>query len=93
MSPYIYSIILIVIIVIFTTIYGKKRMNEEWKGELIKKRKDFTDENSIDTYTLVFKTEDGRKKRTKINSLSDFNNWNIGDKVEKKKGEYHPRKV
>ena len=43
MSPYIYSIILIVIIVIFTTIYGKKRMNEEWKGELIKKRKDFTD--------------------------------------------------
>jgi len=93
MSPYIYSIILIVIIVIFTTIYGKKRMNEEWKGELIKKRKDFTDENSIDTYTLVFKTEDGKKKRTKINSLSDFNNWNIGDKVEKKKGEYHPRKV
>lgn len=93
MSPYIYSIILIVIIVIFTTIYGKKRMNDEWKGELIKKRKDFTDENSIDTYTLVFKTEDGKKKRTKINSLSDFNNWNIGDKVEKKKGEYHPRKV
>ena len=93
MSPYIYSIILIVIIVIFTTIYGKKRMNEEWKGELIKKRKDFTDENSIDTYTLVFKTEDGKKKRTKINSLSDFNKWNIGDKVEKKKGEYHPRKV
>ena len=93
MSPYIYSIILIVIIVIFTTIYGKKRMNEEWKGELIKKRKDFTDENSIDTYTLVFKTEDGKKKRTKINSLNDFNNWNIGDKVEMKKGEYHPRKV
>ncbi|NLZ24189.1 hypothetical protein GX888_00350 [Candidatus Dojkabacteria bacterium] len=93
MPEYIYTVIIVIVIIVIAFFYSKKKANEEWKGELIRKRKNYGDENSVDTYTLVFRTEDGKKKKGKITSLKDFNNWKVGDKAEKKKGEYVPRKI
>jgi uncharacterized protein YxeA len=93
MPEYIYSIILVVIIIVIGIYTAKKRRDDQWSGVLEKKKQNYSDENSIDTYTLIFRTEEGKKKKVTINSLNDFNNWNIGDKAEKRKGEYFPNRV
>lgn len=93
MPEYIYSIILVVIIVIIAMFTAKRRKEDTWSGVLEKKKQNYSDENSIDTYTLIFKTEEGKKKKATINNRVEYDSWAVGDKAEKKKGEYFPNKV
>jgi len=77
---------------VFFTLKSKKEKDSSWKGELIKKKtySDEDDENHI--YQLIFKTEEGKKVKAKVGE-DYYNQVQIGDKFEKDKGEYVPRKI
>ncbi len=93
MPEYIYSIILVVIIIIVVMISTKKKKQEIWKGTLEKKKENYVDEDSTQTYSLIFRTEQGKKKKMIISNRDTYDSWSVGDKVEKKQGEYYPMKV
>ncbi len=86
------TILLVLGLTIFFTIKSKKDKDSSWKGELVKKKtySDEDDENHV--YQLTFKTEDGKKKKARVGE-DYYNQVQIGDKFEKNKGEYVPRKV
>jgi hypothetical protein len=68
-----------------------------WKGVLVDKvynsRRDFENSHKVNQFfTLVFKTDDG--KTMKVGTSKDvYDTYNIGDKAEKKSGEFWPKKV
>ncbi len=86
------TILLVLGLTVFFTLKSKKEKDSSWKGELIKKKtySDEDDENHI--YQLIFKTEEGKKVKTKVGE-DYYNQVQVGDKFEKDKGEYVPRKI
>ena len=74
----------------------KKSKATYWKGVLADKkhvqRRDFDSNRLEDFYTLIFRTEEGKEIKVGV-SRKDFDSWKIGDKAEKRKGEFRPRKV
>ena len=74
-------------------IFTQKKKKEVWKGTLEKKKKNYSSEDSIDTFTLVFRTDEGRKKNVTVTDRNFFDSWEVGDLAEKKQGEYYPTKV
>jgi len=86
------TILLVLGLTVFFTLKSKKEKDSSWKGELIKKKtySDEDDENHI--YQLIFKTEEGKKVKAKVGE-DYYNQVQIGDKFEKDKGEYVPRKI
>lgn len=93
MPDYIFSIVLVVIIIVVVMISTKKKKQEVWKGTLEKKKENYADEDSTQTYSLIFQTEDGKKKRVTVTSKDIYDSWSVGDMAEKKQGEYYPVKV
>jgi hypothetical protein len=74
--------------------YGQRRKkDDEWKGELVKKRFNRGDEESRPSYILIFKTDEGKKKRFSTPSEEYWHEWEVGDRAEKVKGEFFPSKV
>lgn len=74
-------------------IFTQKKKEEVWKGTLEKKKKNYSSEDSIDTFTLVFRTDEGRKKNVTVTDRNFFDSWEVGNLAEKKQGEYYPTKV
>ena len=93
MPEYVYSIILVVVIVVVVMISTKKKKAEVWKGKLEKKRINHGDEDTMDTYRLIFRTDEGKKTGITISTRDFFNSWEVGDLAEKKQGEFFPTKV
>jgi len=93
MPEYIYSIILVLIIVVISAIWTIRKKNDLWEGELTKKNYKSGDEDSSAYYKLIFKTTDGKKKTFTTYDQKYFDSWNIGDMASKKKGEYFPTKM
>lgn len=67
-----------------------------WKGILIDKMhktKDEYDSNRVNHfYTLVFKTDDG--KEIKVGASKEmWDQYNVGDRAEKKSGEFWQKKI
>ncbi len=86
------TILLVAGLTIFFTLKSKKEKDSTWKGELIKKR-DITDEDGENhVYKLIFKTDNGKKAKARV-SEETYNNSQIGEKFEKIKGDYTPRKI
>ena len=86
------TIVLIAIVIIYLTIKSKKTKNSSWKGELIKKR-DITDEdNENHVYRLIFRINNGKKVKVSV-SEEIYNKSQVGDKFEKIKGDYIPKKI
>jgi len=92
MPEWIYSVIAIIIVTGIIMFFVKKTKNDEWEGELFKKRFNSGDMETSESFTLVFKTIEGKKKRIQVNRKV-YENWNEGDKAKKVKGEFHPQKV
>jgi hypothetical protein len=69
-----------------------KKKNDEWEGELFKKRYSPGDMETSESYTLVFKTKEGKKKRFNVNAI-EYKKWDEGDKAKKEKGKYQPTKI
>lgn len=78
------------------TFISYRQKQSSWEGEVIDKRHEeaYSDENgsSPEKYKVVFKTTAGKKVTVDLNQ-KDFDDFKIGDKAEKRKGEYFPRKV
>ena len=86
------TIILVIVVTVILTLKSKKEKDSYWKGELIKKR-DITDEdNENHVYKLIFRKENGKKIKVSV-SEENFNKAKVGDKYEKAKGEYIPKKI
>jgi hypothetical protein len=92
MPEWIYSVIAVIIITVLVSLFVHKRKGEEWKGELVKKKYNSGDEDTTETFTLVFKREDGKKRRFQVHRQI-FDSWVEGDKAEKVKGEFSPKKI
>ena len=86
------TLVLIAVVTVFLTLKSKKEKNSSWKGELIKK-KDITDEDDENhVYRLIFKKDNGEKAKVSV-SEEIYNQATIGDKYEKTKGAYIPKKI
>lgn len=93
MPEYVYAILFVVVIVAITLWWVKKKKDEEWKGTFEKKKYIPGDEDSVGSYNIVFRTEQGKKKRFSTADENYFNMWNVGDRCEKRKGDFFPVKV
>lgn len=86
------TIVFVLGVTIFFTLKSKKEKESFWKGELIKKRTMTDEDGDIKVYKLIFKTDSGKKTKVKV-SEEMYNQAQIGEKYEKIKGEYIPRKI
>ena len=93
MPEYVYSIVLVLAIIGIMVWWVVKKRGEEWKGEVIKKSYSPGDYENSPSYTVVFKTDGGKKKRFITADSKYYDSWNEGDRAEKKKGEFFPSKV
>ena len=73
--------------------WGTKKRTEVWTGELIKKSWNPGDMDNTPSYTMIFKTEEGKKKRFNTPDQRYYDQWEIGDRAEKVKGDFFPKKV
>ncbi len=94
MKPYeiISTILLVLFLIVFFSLKSKREKDSYWKGELIKKKDIFDEDNENHMYTLVFKTDEGKKAKARV-SEEFYNQANVGERFEKIKGEYVPRKI
>jgi len=90
------SLIGFIIVTAVISFFVFKKRNDSWKGKLVdKKHKKVYDEDgdySSDRYILKFETENGKKKKASVKK-KDFDEANIGDSYEKKKGSFTPTKI
>ncbi len=92
MEDWMYSLIAFIVVTAIITLFVQKRKKSTWSGYLFKKKFTSGDMDTTDTYTLIFKTEDGKKKRYHVSNIV-FDNWEEGDKAEKRSGDFMPVKV
>jgi len=92
MPEWIYSVIAFIVVTAIIIFFVKKRKDEEWEGELIKKRYTSGDMDTSESYRFVFKTTEGKKKRMSVKKAM-YESWDQGDKAKKIKGEFFPQKV
>lgn len=92
MPEWIYSVIAVVAVTGIVMVFVNKRKSEEWEGELFKKKLNPGDMDTSETYSLVFKTSEGKKKRYQVTNKV-FGDWNEGDKAKKVKGSFMPERV
>ena len=87
------TVVIVVSLIAIFSYKAHRQKQSSWKGVLFKKRyfEDYEDGES--TYTLIFKTENGKKSRFKLKSRAEFDKWTEGDKAEKTAGEYFPKKI
>ena len=75
----------------------KKGKASAWEGELVDKthfqRRDFDNSKKINHFfTLVFKTKEAKQIKVGV-SQGEYDQWQIGNKGEKRKEELRVRKV
>jgi len=90
---YVYGILAFLVVTGLMTWWYINKRNEEWKGEVIKKKFSAGDDETNPYYYLTFKTEKGKKKKISTPSKQYWDTWEVGDKGEKKKGEFFPVKI
>ena len=92
MPEWIWSVIAVIVVTGIVMFFVKKTKDDEWEGELFKKRYSPGDMETSESFSLVFKTNEGKKKRSQV-SKQVYESWEQGDKAKKVKGEFHPQKV
>lgn len=92
MPDFVYSIILVLVIVVVAAIWISKKQKETWQGVLVKKSYDAGDEDSSSTFRYEFKTDDGKKKKFTSPDQSYYDQWKEGDRAIKNKGDFFPKK-
>lgn len=91
-----FIVVVIIIIVVLVKLSNKKTRGKYWAGKVSDKRiSKSTDEDGETTTThWLLVTMDGADKPKKFSvSVALFNEFNVGDKIEKKLGELNPTKV
>lgn len=74
----------------------KKGKDSFWTGEVIDKkhiqRRDSESKRMNDFYTIIFKTDNGKQVKVGV-AKEEYDDWKVGDKGEKKKGQFKPKKT
>lgn len=92
------TVLTIIVVVSFTavlTFFSLKKKNSAWTGVLAdKKKKTHTDDQGFtnDTYELIFKTDEGKKVKFKVHKKA-YDEYIVGEKYVKVKGDYVPKKA
>ena len=92
MPEWVYSVIAFVVVTLVILFFVQKRKKSSWVGVLHKKKYSAGDMETSESYALVFKTDDGKKKRFQVNRVV-YDTWEEGDRAEKVASEYMPKKV
>ncbi|MBN2016025.1 hypothetical protein JW766_04295 [Candidatus Dojkabacteria bacterium] len=80
------------VLVLYLLNKGRK---SSWNGKIVDKlHKVGTDDDGRDVhyYTLVVKTEEDKTLKIGV-SYEEYNQFKVGDKLEKKSGQFKPQKV
>lgn len=93
MNETLLTVMMVVLVTAFFSFISLKQKKSSWKGTLIDKKVKEDDESGQKFYQLIFKTEEGKKVKVQVTGESAFNKFIIGDKFEKKAGEYFPEKI
>lgn len=92
----IFIVVVIVIVVVLVKLSNKRTRGKYWVGKVTDKRvsKSTDEEGETSTTHLLLVTMDGESKPKKFSvNPAVFNQFNVGDKIEKKVGELNPTKV
>ncbi|PIP52766.1 hypothetical protein COX08_04655 [Candidatus Beckwithbacteria bacterium CG23_combo_of_CG06-09_8_20_14_all_34_8] len=92
MNETILTILFVAAVTAFFSYKAYKQKQASWKGELIEKYKKDGDDDSVDQWFVVFKTEAGKKVKMNVGK-GFYDQVNVGGKYEKKKGVYVPMKI
>lgn len=92
MNEIILTIIFVLFVTAIVTYSSFRQKKSAWKGSLIDK-KIKEDDESGNSYKLIFKTDTGKKVKIQVATRKAFDEFKIGDKYEKKSGEYFPFKI
>lgn len=68
-----------------------RQKQSSWKGELVDKDKR-QDEDRPDTYHLKFRTDSGKTVKMQVGKAF-YDQYAVGDRFEKSRGDYTPRKI
>ena len=91
-SEVLMSIGFFILVTAIISYFSYKQKQSSWQGEVIKKRSHYDDESLRTTYRLIFRTNEGKKKRMQV-TKTVYEKFEVGQKVNKEKGEYLPKKV
>jgi hypothetical protein len=96
MSDAIISVGAFVVATVLLSVYSWKQKQKGWIGVVEdKKIKKSTDEDGFDheSYTVIFRTESGKKIKFGVASKAGLETFEMGKRYEKKPGSYIPEKV
>lgn len=83
----------ITVIIIVVVVKGK---NQNWKGTITDKlentKRDFDTNREQTFYTVTIKLDSGKDRKMAVDR-DRYNQWNIGDRLEKVKGDMWPKKI
>jgi hypothetical protein len=90
------TVIVVACLTAFLTYLSYRQKQSSWMGTVIAKHHEpaYSDENSSspEKYKVIFKTDSGRKVTVDLFE-KDYELYQIGDRAEKKSGEYFPEKL
>jgi len=92
MNQTIQTIIAVIVVTVILTLWDLKKKQSAWKGVVVDKNHVEADEDGAEQFIVVFQTEAGKKVSIGVFEKT-FNEFNKGDKVAKKAGEYFPTKI
>ena len=87
------TIMVIALVTAFFSYLAYRQKKSSWQGLLVKKRYDEDEESGQTSYTLIFKSDNGKKHRVKLKSKAEFDKWQEGDQAVKESGQYFPHKL
>jgi len=96
MNETVLTILFVAGVTAFFSYISYRQKKSSWIGELIDKKyieADTDDDSSTpEKYILIFKTISGKKVKVTV-SKETYNAFNLGDKAQKKSGDYYPVKI
>jgi hypothetical protein len=85
------TIVFVVVVTVILSLVSLRQKNSSWQGTLTKKEFNEGDEDSSDSYSIIFTTESGKKVKMTVGKAY-YDQVSIGEKFVKKAGEYMPLK-
>ncbi|MGI5841221.1 MAG: DUF7489 domain-containing protein [Patescibacteria group bacterium] len=92
MNETLLTIIFVAAVTIIFTFVSLRQKKSSWKGVLTDK-KIKADDDDNESYQLIFTTDEGKRVRVSVATKQGFDQFVVGDRFEKKSGEYFPVKI
>lgn len=99
MPEWVYGLLGFIALTVLLTLYSMRVRNSSWQGTVVDIREhSYLDSNEMqqDEMQIYYKLDGGGKKKMNLSRSAYFQVYpdlNVGDKLIKEKGVYHPRRV